>query len=155
MTAVLGDFLTPASEHIARAVSWRDDLPGTAAGGIVRELSRVIMALGNFMGNLTLPDSADQARPQDASPQAVTATRLALRRSALTLRQHAAPADGTAAGDPHPAAASLSAAADCLMASRDLLQARLAPGPYHEAAVLAGQFYLAAVAASPPGCWRR
>jgi hypothetical protein len=35
MAAVLGDFLRPAGDHIARAASCRDDLPASESGRVV------------------------------------------------------------------------------------------------------------------------
>ena len=158
MTAVLGDFLGPAGEHIARATSGRDDLPAAEAGAVVAELGRVIAALGRFLGDVALPDEATPQASHNASPQPTARTRLALRRSALTLRQ-AAETLGTdsplGTGQPAvlPAAAHLAAAASQLAAGHDLLVDRRVtgpPGPRTSAAALAGRFYWAAVAVSPP-----
>jgi hypothetical protein len=158
MTAVLGDFLGPAAEHIARAASGRDDLHAAEAGPVVAELGRVIAALGRFLGDVALPDDATPQASGDASPQATARTRQALRRSALVLRQAAESLGGTrprGAGQAaaHPAAAHLAAAASQLAAGHDLLLDRRAtgpPGPRTSAAALAGRFYWAAVATSPP-----
>ncbi|HEY5361483.1 MAG TPA: hypothetical protein VIJ82_27985 [Streptosporangiaceae bacterium] len=147
MTAVLGDFLGPASEHLAAAVSFGDDLPYPAACGAIRELSRVISAMARYLGDLALPDGADQARPADTWLRMATATRLALRRSALRLQSAAGAVSRVPADETHPVVAHLSAAADQLAVSRDLLQGRLQPG---RPAAPDGHAYWAAVASSPP-----
>jgi hypothetical protein len=149
MTAVLGDFLGPAGEHIARVSSGRDDLPADH-GPVVAELGRVIAALGRFLGDLALPE--------EVTLQAAALTRQALRRSALTLRQaaenlSAASPPGTSPANAHPAAVHLAAAASQLAAAHDLLLDRRAaglPGPRTSAAALAGRFYWASVTVSPP-----
>ena len=158
MTAVLGDFLGPAREHIARATSGRDDQPAAEPGPVAAELGGVIAALGRFLGDVALPDEARPQAMENASPYATARTRQALRRSALILRQ-AAEAPGAASppgagwAAAHPAAVHLAAAASQLAAGHDLLLDRRAtgpPGPRTSAAALAGRFYWAAVAVSPP-----
>ena len=134
MTAVLGDFLGPAGEHIARATSGWDDLPAAEPGPVVAELGRVIAALGRYLGDVALPDEARPQALQNASPQATARTRQALRRSALILRQAAETLDtasppGTGRAAVHPAAAHLAAAASQLAAGHDLLLDRRATGP--------------------------
>lgn len=158
MTAVLGDFLGPAGEHITRATSGHDDLFAAEPGPAVAELGRVIVALGRYLGDLALPDEAGPQALQNASPQATARTRQALRRSALILRQaaeslSAASPPGTGRAAAHPAAAHLAAAASQLAAGHDLLLDRRMtgpPGPPASAAALSGRFYWAAVAVSPP-----
>ena len=152
---VLGDFLNPAAEHIAAAVSY-EELPQDAAEGTIRELSRVITALACYLADHALPDDVDLAHPQDMPWRIASRTRIALRRSALSLRSAAQALEPTAAGQAHPVIAHLSAAADRLAAGRDLLQRRLelamstlADAPDSPGA-LAGHRYWAAVAASPP-----
>jgi hypothetical protein len=158
MTAVLGDFLGPAGEHIARATSGQDDLSAAEPGMVVAELGRVIAALGRYLGDLALPDEARPQALQNVPPPAAARTRQALRRSALILRQAAeslssASPPGTGRAAAHPTAEHLAAAASQLAAGHDLLLDRRAtgpPGPPASAAALAGRFYWAAVAASPP-----
>lgn len=147
MTATLGDYLDPVTGHIAAAVSFGDDLPYPAACGVVRELSRVISAMARYLADVAMPDDATHTRAEDGWIQTATATRLALRRSALRLRSAAGAVSRVPSDDTHPAVTHLSAAADHLAIGRDLLQARIQPGTRGSAT---GQRYWAAVASSPP-----
>ncbi|MGH3276438.1 MAG: hypothetical protein ACRDNZ_19185 [Streptosporangiaceae bacterium] len=152
--AVLGDFLDPAAGHIAAAVTCQE-LPDDATAGTVRELSRVITALAGYLADHALPDGADPAHPQDTPWRITARTRIALRRSALSLRSATEGPSQAATGQAHPVIAHLTAAADQLAAGRDLLQRRLElamstlAGTPDSPAALAGHRYWAAVAASP------
>lgn len=146
MTAVLGDFLRPAREHIALAVSFRDGLPDGATSGAIRELSRMISTLARYVSDLVPPASTDKAPPQDPRLQAAVRVRLALRRSALHLRPAAEDA-GDSRESAHPAVQHLAAATDHLVICRDLLQTHLKAG---SSSPMAGQTYWTAVASSPP-----
>jgi hypothetical protein len=151
MTAVLGDFLRPAGENIAAAVAYRGDLADPAVPGVARELTRVIAALGSYLGDLALPDEADPGRPGDAPVRATLRTRLDLHRSALALRDEAWVSAQDAAAAPVPLTASLAEAADQLAAGHDLLLARRAGGqhaPWRSAAARAGHTYWAALSDS-------
>ncbi|HUZ56281.1 MAG TPA: hypothetical protein VMU94_27625 [Streptosporangiaceae bacterium] len=150
MTAVLGDFLGPAAEHIARATACSD---GQADAGLAGELGRVIAALGRYLGDLAVPDEARPDAPDSASPLATARTRQALRRSALTLRQAARTAGPASPPATHPATGHLAAAATQLAAGHDLLLDRRdpgPPGPRTSASARAGRFYWAATAGSAP-----
>jgi hypothetical protein len=56
MTALLGDFLAPAGEHIAAAVAFRGELLGSARDDAIAELGRVVSALARYIGDLPAPE---------------------------------------------------------------------------------------------------
>jgi hypothetical protein len=130
MTPVLGEFLGPAGEHIAAAVSFRGELPYSAQCGVVRQLDRLIATLARYLADLPLPDALDPARQprRDAESRAAPA-RLALDRAAQSLRPARAGRADTAAGDAYPVVGHLAAAAGYLAAGRDLLHTHFADGP--------------------------
>ena len=125
MTAVLDDFLRPAGQHIAAAVSIQQELTAEATLGVVRQFGRLLSTFVRCtLGDLPEPDEFEAAMGQSLSPEAQTVldARIALRRGAQSLR-HAMNTLGDAViDDAHPAAQHLSAAADFLSAGRDLLQ---------------------------------
>jgi hypothetical protein len=47
--AVAGDFLGPAAEHIAAAVSFRSELPYDAQRVAIRHLDRLVATLGRYL----------------------------------------------------------------------------------------------------------
>ena len=49
MTATFGDFLRPAGEHIAGAVSIRDELPAEATFGVIRQFARLLSTLVHYL----------------------------------------------------------------------------------------------------------
>jgi hypothetical protein len=149
MTSFLGEFLEPAGEHMGLATACPDPLSDGASAQTIQAMGRVITALGYHLRDMALPDGADQADTDNIPWPMIARTRLALRRSALALRQ-THPVPPLPPREQHPAAAHLSAAADFLMTSRDLLQSRRTRGSYSEAAELAGRFYWASVAESSP-----
>jgi hypothetical protein len=130
VTAVLGEFLGPAGEHIAAAVSFRGQLPYGAQRGVVRQLDRLVATLARYLGDLPLPDGPGPARePARHADTRAAPARLSLDRAAQILRPAAAgTADGDG-GDAHPVVAHLAAAADHLAAGRDLLRTHFADGP--------------------------
>src|SRR6266487_838784 len=128
MPAAFGDFLTPAGQHIAAAVTFRGELPEAAHRDAIGELGRLVSALARYLGDLPLPDARDLPGLRPPSPQANAAAeaRTAWRRVARGIR-----CDTTARPDAHPVVRHLAAAADHLNAGRDLLQTHLttpAPG---------------------------
>ncbi len=130
MTLVFGEFLGPAGEHIAAAVAFRGELPYSAQCQAVRQLDRLVATLARYLGDLPLPDPLDPARdPQPGAGSRAAPARLALDRAVRTLRPAAAGVADTDAGDAHPVAAHLSAAAAYLAAGRDLLHTHFADGP--------------------------
>src|SRR5258708_37810537 len=112
VTPVLGEFLGPAGEHIAAAVSFRGELPYSAQCGVVRQLDRLIATLARYLADLPLPDALDPARQpgRDAGSQ-VAPARLALDRVAQSLRPAAAGAADSSVGASPPAGGHPSAAA--------------------------------------------
>jgi hypothetical protein len=83
MTAVFGEFLGPAGEHIAAAVAFRGELPYSAQCGVVHHLDRLVVTLGRYLADLPSPDTLNPNREprRDARSRAVPA-RLALNRAA-------------------------------------------------------------------------
>ena len=89
MTATFGDFLGLAGEHIAAAVSIRDELPAEATFGVIRQFGRLLSTLVHYLDDLPVPDEFEAAMAAESlSPQAQTVldTRIALRRGAQSLR---------------------------------------------------------------------
>jgi hypothetical protein len=149
MTAVLDDFLSPAGQHIAAAVSIQQELTAEATLGVIRQFARLLSTFVHYLGDLPVPDEFEAAMGQSLSPEAQTVldARIALRRGAQSLR-HAINTLGDAViDDAHPAAQHLSAAADFLAAGRDLLQTHFANGP---AGAQEGRSYWAPVITSRP-----
>jgi hypothetical protein len=149
MTAVLDDFLGPAGQHIAAAVSIQQELTAEATLGVIRQFGRLLSTFVHYLGDLPVPDEFEAAMGQSLSPEAQTVldARIALRRGAQSLR-HAMNTLGDAViDDAHPAAQHLSAAADFLAAGRDLLQTHFASGP---AGAQEGRSYWAPVITSRP-----
>jgi hypothetical protein len=131
MTAVFGDFLRPAGEHIAAAVAIQHELAAEATFGVIGHFGRLLSTFAGYLDSLPVPDEFEAAMAEGISPQAQTAldARIALRRGAHSMR-HAMTTLGTAdIDDAHPAAQHLSAAADLMAAGRDLLQTHFATGP--------------------------
>src|SRR5258708_3982363 len=130
MTPVFGEFLGPAGEHIAAAVSFRGELPYSAQCGAVRQLDRLVATVARYLGDLPLPYALGPARGpgRDAGARAAPAV-LALDRAARILRPVAAGAADASAGDAPPVVGDPSAAADHLAARRDLLHTHFADGP--------------------------
>jgi hypothetical protein len=130
VTPVFGEFLGPAGEHIAAAVSFRGELPYSEQCGVVRQLDRLVATLARYLADLPLPDALDPAREpeRDAGPRAAPA-RLALDRAARNLGPAAAGAADASASDSHPVVGHLSAAADHLAAGRDLLHTHFSDVP--------------------------
>ena len=58
MTATFGDFLRPAGEHIAAAVSIHDELPAEAAFGAIWQSGRLLSTLVHYLDDLPVPDDS-------------------------------------------------------------------------------------------------
>ena len=104
MTAVLDDFLRPAGQHIAAAVSIQQELTAEATLGVIRQFGRLLSTFVHYLGDLPVPDEFEAAMGQSLSPQAQTVldARIALRRGAQSLR-HAMNTLGDAViDDAHP-----------------------------------------------------
>jgi hypothetical protein len=130
VTPVFGEFLGPASEHIAAAVSFRGELTYSAQCGVVRRLDRLVATLARYLADLPLPDALDSARrPQREAGSRAAPSRLALDRVTRRLHAAAAGASGAADGDTHPVVRHLATAADYLAVGRDLLHTHFADGP--------------------------
>jgi hypothetical protein len=127
MTPVFGEFLGPAGEHIAAAVSFRGELPYDALGGVVCQLDRLVATLARYLGDLPLPDALNPAREPERDAAARAA--LALGRAGQSLRHAAAGIADSGDGAAHPVVGRLSAAADHLAAGRDLLHTHFTTGP--------------------------
>jgi hypothetical protein len=131
MTATFGDFLRPAGEHIAAAVSIRDELSAEATFGVTCQFGRLLGTLVHYLDDLPVPDefeAAMAAEPLSPEAQTVVDARIALRRAAHSLRHVMTTSADAVTGDAHPAVQHLAAAADFLAAGRDLLQTHFAAG---------------------------
>ena len=125
---VLGDFLGPAGEHIAAAVSFRSELPYDAQRDVICQLDRLVATLGRFLADLPDDPGSSPVPERDAGTR-ITTAKLALGRAAQNLRPvGAAAATSTSAGETHPASGHLAAAADHLAAGRDLLNTHFTAG---------------------------
>jgi hypothetical protein len=148
MTAVFGDFLRPAAGHITAAVTYPHDLPGDAHSGVIRQLARLTGAFARYAADVPLPGEFTPTghRPPGPQTRAARDARIALRRAAQALR-HATDLTTPGPGDGHPVVRHLAAAADYLMAGRDLLHTHLTPSP---PAAGPGRSYWAPVITSRP-----
>src|SRR5258708_23857501 len=132
VTPVLGEFLGPAGEHIAAAVSFRGELPYSAQCGVVRQLDRLVATLERYLGDLPLPDGLDPPRePQRHDRTRAAPAVLALDRAARSLHPAAAGAADARFGDPHPVVGHLSAAAGPPAPRQDLLPTHFTHRPPH------------------------
>ncbi len=118
MTATFGDFLRPAGEHVAAAISIRDEIPAEATFGVIRQFGHLLSTL-----------AAMAAEPLSPEAQTVLDARIALRRGAQSLRYAMNTLRDAVSDDSHPAVQHLSAAAGFLSAGRDLLQTHFASNP--------------------------
>ena len=126
---VFGEFLAPAGEHIAAAVSFRGELPYNAQRGVVRQLDRLVATLARYLADLaarwappftgigTRRRGAGRARQAGPGP----------RRPEPAARRGGP--SGSDDGAAHPAVGHLSAAADHLAAGRDLLHTHFTVDP--------------------------
>jgi hypothetical protein len=121
MTATLGDFLTIAGLHITAAAQNHARMPAPAYAEVITELDRLLTVLARYAS-----DGTHTTRPAAAAPvptrQELTSIgiRLTLLRAAETIHP-IAQAAGSSASTGHPAATGLRAAAQALIAGRDLL----------------------------------
>ena len=132
MTATFGDFLRPAGEHIAAAVSIRGELPAEATFGVIRQFDCLLSTLVHYLDGFPVPDEFEAAMatgPVSLEAQTVIDTRIALRRGAQSLRYAVNTLADAVIDDSHPAVQHLSAAVGSLAAGRDLLQTHFATGP--------------------------
>jgi hypothetical protein len=132
MTAVFGDFLGRASDHVTAAVSIPDELPDDVLAGIIGELSRLTSTLTGYLGDMLPPAEfapATAARGLAPDMRAVLNTRIAMRRAAQSLRPGRAAIRSISVDGTHPVIWHLSNAATHLAAGRDLLQTHFASSP--------------------------
>jgi hypothetical protein len=129
MTAVFGEFLRPAGEHITAASGFGGELPPAAKRGVITELDRLVTTLARYLGDLALPDDFSPASAVNSPVRAALDARIALSRAAASLHSGATAVQGITADDGHPAVRHLSAASGYLTAGRDLLQTHFTPGP--------------------------
>jgi hypothetical protein len=131
MTAVFGDFVRPAGEHIAAAVSIQQELTAEATFGVIGHFGRLLSTFVHYLDDLPVPDEFEAAMGQALSPEAQTVldARIALRRGAQSLRHTMTALQTAVIDDAHPAAQHLSAAADFMAAGRDLLQTQFRHRP--------------------------
>jgi hypothetical protein len=64
MTATFGDFLRPSGDHIAAAVSIRDELSAEATFGVIRQFGRLLCTLVHY----GRPPSAGRPEAMAAEP---------------------------------------------------------------------------------------
>ena len=120
MRPLLGDFLAAASRHLDAATGDLR-LGAEASPSVVGELCRLTAVMAHCADAFTAEDQSDPRHLKDARELAMADARSALRQAAARMR--AAWGAHTEAGDDSPpgTAMCLSAAADNLVAGRDLL----------------------------------
>src|SRR6266704_3809571 len=130
MTAVFGDFLTLAGQHISVVTRPSAELPANARPGIVDGLSRLVAIMARYAADPALPGSCHPAAPQPRTAGELTALdcKAALTRAAQAMTAAARPAARPRTSTAHPAETHLEAAADCLAVGHDLLRTHF-PGP--------------------------
>ena len=131
MTAVFGDFLRPAQEHIAAATAIHDDLPAEAIYEVIHEFGRLLSTLTRYLGDLPAPLLFEAAMADSVTPeqQSILDARIALRRGSQTLRHIMRALPAAAASGTHPAVRYLAAADSYLAAGRDLLRTHFTAWP--------------------------
>jgi hypothetical protein len=136
MTAVFGDFLTLANEHITAAAILAADLPARARPGITTGLSRLVTIMAKYATDPAQPDPMYRPalRPRPDGQVTAPECHTALTRAAQAMTAATHPAASARRRTQHPAEARLHTAADCLAAGRDLLKTHF-PGLEIPAAV--------------------
>jgi hypothetical protein len=147
MAPVLGEFLRPASEHIAAAARYGGELPVPVKRAVIAELDRLVATIARYLDDLPLPADFTAASTADPAVRAALDARLALHRASASLQPAAAAAREGTADDRHPAVRHLSSANSYLAAGRDLLQTHFTTGP---AGDRVGTSPWASVVTSPP-----
>jgi hypothetical protein len=74
MTPVFGEFLAPATEHIAAATSFRDHLPYAVQCDTVFQLDRLAAVILRYLTDLPLPDALEPTQNPQRNPAARTST---------------------------------------------------------------------------------
>jgi hypothetical protein len=128
MRPLLGDFLAAASRHLDAATGDLH-LGAEASPSGVHELFRLTAEMARCADAFAAEDQSDPRQLKDARELAMADARSALRQAAARMRA-AWGAHIEACDEPPPAAMCLSAAADNLLAGRDLLQAHFTTDQY-------------------------
>jgi hypothetical protein len=161
MTAVFGDFLRPAQEHVAAATTIRDDLPAEVIYGVIGQFGRLLSTLTRYLHDLPAPALLEAAMTGSLTPgeQSLLDARIALRRGTQTLRHSLRKLPEAATDDTHPAVQHLAAAARYLTAGRDLLQTHFTAwpgsGPSYWAPVITSAPVTSALLGELAGCTLR
>jgi hypothetical protein len=124
MRPLLGDFLAAASRHLDAATGDLR-LRAEAFSSVVGELFRLTAVMADCADAFAVEDQSDSRRLQDARDLAMADARSALRQAAARMRAAWGAHPEAADDDSAPAAMCLSAAADNLLAGRDLLHTHL------------------------------
>jgi hypothetical protein len=120
-TPTLGDFLTLAGRRIAAAAHYTGELPVAAQAGIVTQLDRLLAVMARYARTGVQPAGAEPPAPVPTREE-LTGLGIRITLGQATASMHlAAQVPGTQASPRHPVAGHLRAAADCLLAGRDLL----------------------------------
>jgi hypothetical protein len=130
VSAVLGDFLAAASEHMEAAVVIGDGQL-TQLPEVVRDLHRLVAVMSHYLDDLAPCDEVEASNwvGLHAWERAVIDAAIAMRAAAACLRRSAAESGDQASSTASWRARHLAAAAANLAAGRDLLHTHCAPDP--------------------------
>ena len=130
MSAVLGDFLAAASEHVEAAVIVGDGQL-TQLPDVVRDLHRLVGVMSHYLDDLAPCDEVEASNwaGLHAWEHAVIDAHAAMRAATACLRRSAAESGAQAGSTASWRARHLAAAAANLAAGRDLLHTHRAPDP--------------------------
>ena len=130
MSAILGDFLAAASEHMEAAVVVGDGQL-TQLPDVVRDLHRLVAVMSHYLDDLAPCDEVEASNWADlhAWERAVIDAAIAMRAATACLRQGAAESGDRAGPAASWRARHLAAAAANLAAGRDLLHTHRGPDP--------------------------
>jgi hypothetical protein len=130
VSAILGDFLAAASEHMEAAVVVADGQL-TQLPEVVRDLHRLVAVMSHYLDDLAPCDEVEASNWADlhAWERAVIDADVAMRAAAACLRRSAAESSDQASSTTSWRARHLAAAAANLAAGRDLLHTHRAPDP--------------------------
>ena len=121
MTPTLGDFLTIAGQRIAAAGEYRGRLRVAGHADVIAELGRLLTVMAGYACDGLAPAGAAVTPPVPTSQElTIIGIRLSLLHAADSIHQAGQLPATPAVGSGHPAAADLRAAADALLAGRDL-----------------------------------
>lgn len=121
MTPTLGDFLTIAGQRIAAAEQHRGRLPAAAHAEVTAELDRLLTVIARYVCDGLDPTGAAVTSPVPTRQElTIIGIRLTLLHATESIHRVAQSA-GNRADTGHPVAADLRAAADALLAGRDLV----------------------------------